>query len=251
MEVSINMSDKVLKDSKSQPYVGNGKKKLPIFKIILGILLTAVITAGGYLLYKGYKVSSDVGLQLNPSDIFQQKQPELKKDSTNKYTSVMIIGVDTREKGNLMNTDTIILATYNYETSDITMVSIPRDFYVRIYPDKTTFGKINSVYAYNEQKKKDSGMDRLKDVIKEMTGIEIQYYGIIDFNGFVELIDAVGGIYVNVENSFTDYQYPKGLGYQTVSFKEGPQTMDGETALKFSRSRHSAHNNEGTDFAIA
>ena len=252
MEVSIQMSDKTLKDSTNYTTAPkSSRKKFPVFKVILGIILVSVITVGGYVLYKGYKVSSDIGLQLKPSNILKPKDPELKKDSTGKNTSVMIVGIDTRDTGNLMNTDTIIVATYNYETKNITMISIPRDFYVRIYPDKSTFSKINSVYAYNEQRKKGSGMDSLRNVVEELTNIEIQYYGMIDYQGFVQLIDAVGGVDVNVENSFTDYMYPKGVGYQTVSFKAGPQTMDGETALKYSRSRHSMNNNEGTDFARA
>jgi LCP family protein required for cell wall assembly len=252
MEVSINMSDKDLRNTRLQPLSSSGKKKkFPIFKVLLGILLVAGITAGGYMVYKGYKVSSDIGFQFKPGNILQPKDPELKKDSTGKYTSVMMVGIDTRDTGNLMNTDTIIVATYNYDTKDLTMISIPRDFHVQVDSNKYWFNRINSVYAVNEQKRKDSGMNALKEVAEDITKIEIQYYAMIDYNGFVELIDAVGGVDVNVDNSFTDYMYPKGNGYQTVSFKAGPQTMDGETALKFSRSRHSMQNNEGTDFARA
>lgn len=251
MEVSINMSDKNLRDVRTQHLKNSSKKKFPIFKVLLGIILVAGITAGGYLIYKGYKISTDVGFQFKPSNILQPKDPELKKDSTGKYTSVMMVGIDTRDSGNLMNTDTIMVATYNYESKDLIMTSVPRDFYVKIFPDRTTFNKINSVFASHEQREKGSGMDGLKSVIEEITNIEIQYYAMIDYKGFVQLIDAVGGVYVNVENSFTDYMYPKGNGYQTVTFKAGPQTMDGETALKYSRSRHSMQNNEGSDFARA
>ena len=83
--------------------------------------------------------------------------------------------------------------------------------------------------------------------------MEIQYYAMINFNGFVELIDAVGGLYINVENSFTDYNYPteEGYGTQTISFKAGPQLMDGDNALKYARSRQSQQNGEGSDYARA
>jgi hypothetical protein len=73
----------------------------------------------------------------------------------------------------------------------------------------------------------------------------------INFKGFVDLIDSVGGVYVNVENSFTDYKYPLGNSYQKISFIAGPQLMDGETALKYARSRHSQQNGEGSDYARA
>jgi len=251
MEVSINMSDKEL--NRRRVPVPMGKKKRPsLLSLLLGVVLVAAVTTGGYLLYKGYKVSSDIGFQFSPGNILQpKKDPELKKDSTGKYTNVMLVGIDTREAGNLMNTDTIIVASYNYETKDVIMISIPRDFHVQTDPKKYWFNRINSVYAINEQRSKGSGLESLKKVVEEITTLEIQYYAMIDYKGFTELIDAVGGIYVNVENSFTDYMYPKGVGYQTVTFKAGPQLMDGDTALKYSRSRHSMHNNEGSDFARA
>ncbi|MDX9738816.1 MAG: LCP family protein [Candidatus Dojkabacteria bacterium] len=253
MEVSINMSDKELAKTKIPRYNGvRTKKKTPWLLVVLAIFLIGGITSGIYLLYKGYKVSSDIGFQFTPTNILKpEAKPELKKDSTGKYTNVLLIGVDTREKGNLMNTDTIIVASFNHDTKDIVMVSIPRDFHVQVNRDKYWFNKINSAYAVNEQKKKDSGLLALRDIVEQMTGMEIQYHAMIDFNGFVQLIDAVGGVYVNVENSFTDYMYPKGSRYETISFKSGPQLMDGTTALKYSRSRHSMHNNEGTDFARA
>ena len=81
-------------------------------------------------------------------------------------------------------------------------------------------------------------------------GLEIQYHAMINFDGFTQLIDSVDGVYVNVQNSFTDYMYPDGNGYQTVSFKKGPQLMDGETALKYARSRKS-QSIEGSDYARA
>lgn len=250
MEVSINMTDKELKSKKIR--TSSPRRRPNILLIILGIILTAGITTGVYLLYKGYKVSTDIGFQFNPGSVLQPKaEPELKKDSTEKYTNVLLVGIDTREKGNLMNTDTIIVASYNHETKNVAMISIPRDFHAQIEKDRIWFNKINSVYSVNEQKNKGSGLEALKYTVEGIVDMEIQYYAMIDYKGFVDLIDAVGGVYVNVENSFTDYMYPKGYGYETVSFKEGPQLMDGTTALKYSRSRHSMHNNEGSDFARA
>jgi LCP family protein required for cell wall assembly len=251
MEVSINMSDKELAKTKI-PRENNGKKKPSVFFIILGVLLVGVITTGVYFLYKGYKVSADIGFQFSPGSVLQPKvEPELEKDSTGTYTNVLLVGIDTREKGNLMNTDTIIVASYNHKTNDVVMISVPRDFHAQIEKDRYWFNKINSVYSVNEQKEKGSGLEALQYTVEGITDMEIQYYAMIDYKGFVDLIDAVGGVYVNVENSFTDYMYPKGTGYETVSFKAGPQLMDGETALKYSRSRHSMHNNEGSDFARA
>jgi len=117
--------------------------------------------------------------------------------------------------------------------------------------DSNWFNKINSVYASAENKKEGSGMMALRKTITEVTGMEIQYHAMVNFKAFVEIIDAVGGIDINVENSFTDYQYPDGYSYKTISFKAGPQTMDGQTALEYARSRKSQDNNEGSDYSRA
>jgi LCP family protein required for cell wall assembly len=119
-------------------------------------------------------------------------------------------------------------------------------------PDLYWFRRINSVYSTYEQKGEGQGLLRLREVVSEITGIEIQYHAMIDFKGFTELIDSLGGINVNVENSFTDYRYPiEPSGNKIVSFEAGPQLMDGTTALEYARSRHSLDNNEGSDFARA
>lgn len=225
------------------------KKKWPLF-LVLGIVL--VILGGlGFLVYKGIILSKNIGFNFNANDIITpQKDPELEKDSSGKYTNLLIVGVDTREKTDLLNTDTLILASYNHESKDIVMISIPRDFNVGINGN-TWFNRINSVYASAEKRTAGSGMMALRKSIEEVTGTEIQYHAMVDFNGFVKIIDAVGGVDINVENSFTDYQYPDGYSYKTISFKAGPQTMDGQTALEYARSRHSQQNNEGSDYSRA
>lgn len=255
MTVSIDMTDKeilpkgpIILDSNS---LKSKKRKHWIF-IPLSILLITILGIGIYFLYKGYKVGEGIGFNFSPGNLIDiKKDPELKKDSTQTYTNILLVGIDTRENSKLLNTDVIILASYNHLTKDIVMISVPRDFYAQVNPDRVGFSKINSAYSINEAKKSDNGLEVLQDIVEDITGMEIQYHAMINFEGFIELIDAVGGVYVNVENSFTDYRYPLGTKYQTVSFKEGPQLMDGETALKYARSRHSQQNGEGSDYARA
>ena len=227
------------------------QKTTKIILIITGILLVIFLSYGGYLGYKAYKAGKQMGFSFNPSDVISQELPKLKKDSTETYTNALIVGIDTRETGNLLNTDTIILASYNHKTNNLIMISIPRDFHVEIDPETYWFNRINSIYSTYEEKGEGEGLLRIREVVTEITGHEIQYHAMIDYKGFVELIDTLGGVDINVENSFTDYMYPERSGYKTVSFQEGPQFMDGKTALEYSRSRHSLHNNEGSDFARA
>jgi hypothetical protein len=87
--------------------------------------------------------------------------------------------------------------------------------------------------------------------VGDLLNLPIQYYARVDFSGFEQIIDKLGGINVTVDTAFTDYAYPTtNYGYQTIKFSTGTQVMDGATALKFARSRH-GNNGEGTDFARA
>lgn len=226
-------------------------KKNPVLRGFIITLLLLFVGAVGYLLWRGTSVTKAIGLNLNPVELIKEAKPELKKDEEGKHTNVLIVGVDSRTGNDISNTDTLIIASYNYKTKNLNMISIPRDFHVEVNPKTKWFGRINSVYASAENQTKGSGFDALQKSVEEVTGLEIQYYALVDFKAFVEIIDAVGGVNINVENSFTDYMYPDGLKYKTVKFVAGPQVMDGKTALIYSRSRHSSMNNEGSDYARA
>jgi LCP family protein required for cell wall assembly len=111
------------------------------------------------------------------------------------------------------------------------------------------YEKINALHAYAEQDHPGEGARRTADALSQFFGVPIDHEIRIDFRGFSELIDAVGGIDVNVERSFTDEQYPTSDDlWTTISFKKGMQHMSGQTALVFVRSRH-GNNGEGSDFA--
>lgn len=136
--------------------------------------------------------------------------------------------------------DTIILARFKKSTKQISLVSIPRDFAVNL--PGLGWGKINNANAYG-------GPDELRDMLEDVLDEPVPYYISIDFSGFANLIDDLGGVDVYVERSFTDTEFPDdNYEYQTISFAEGMQHMDGLTALRFARSRH-GNNGEGSDFA--
>ncbi|EKE06512.1 MAG: putative transcription regulator [uncultured bacterium] len=145
-------------------------------------------------------------------------------------------------------TDTIMIVSIKPSTNDVAFISIPRDLGITI--GNYGFRKINSANAYGEMAQANWGGAYATQIISKEFGIEIPYYIRIDFKAFESIINEVGGVKVNVETSFTDYMYPGIYTYKTISFKKGEQTMDGETALEFSRSRH-GNNGEGSDFARA
>lgn len=220
-------------------------------RIIIGTILITVLAALVCFVYRGYLFTHEFGFRLTPISLITRKQKELRKDSSGEFTNFLLVGLDTRENTGLLNTDTIIIASYNHKSNNINLISIPRDFHVEVREDVNWYVRINSIYSAAEREKRGTGIEELQKSVERVTGKEIQYYAIIEFNAFVEIIDTLGGIDIYVENSFTDHRYPLGIGYQTVSFTAGPQTMDGETALIYSRSRHSLQANEGSDFARA
>jgi LCP family protein required for cell wall assembly len=153
--------------------------------------------------------------------------------------------------------DSIIVANYDIKNNQMTTVSIPRDIWSDTLKDK-----INSAYAYGEAKQKGGGLKLAKAEVSAIIGQPIQYAAVIDFDKFKTLIDYLGGLDVEVSRSFTDKEFPIAgkennlcngdpeyrCRYETISFSKGLTHMDGETALKYVRSRH-AQDSEGSDFA--
>ncbi len=160
---------------------------------------------------------------------------------------VLGIGGAGHEGSNL--TDSILLASIDTETNKIGVVSLPRDL---AYPlGSGRFEKINAVHAYAEQDAPGEGAIRTAQAFSHLLEVPIDHVVRIDFQGFKTFIEAIDGISVNVETSFTDPTYPTTNppnGWKTVSFKKGLQAMNGEQALIFARSRH-GNNGEGSDFA--
>jgi LCP family protein required for cell wall assembly len=137
-------------------------------------------------------------------------------------------------------TDTIILASINTKEKTISMLSIPRDLYVEYNNGKS--GKINSIYEINTIKNnsKEIGMVAIADKVAELTGEKVNFFVNIDFNGFKKVIDVIWGIELTIDKQFVDYQYPDwNWGYKTIVFKKWAWLFDGESALKYARSRHS------------
>lgn len=189
---------------------------------------------------------------LKPISVFSQIINPDGLEKTESRTNALLLGLDQRIEGQYSGvlTDTIIVASYDHKTKEAVMISLPRDLWVPY--DSGSSGKINAAYAYG-------GADLAKSMVEKALGIPIHYYAIIDFEGFRKAIDILGGVDIKVERAFDDYEYPI-LGredvwpeedrYEHLHFDAGWQHMDGERALKFSRSRK-AIGEEGNDFARA
>ncbi len=172
--------------------------------------------------------------------------------------NILFLGIAGANHDGPNLSDTIIVANYNFKTNKATTISIPRDIW-----SPTLRDKINSAYAYGEAKKEGGGFTLARAEVSRIVGLPIQYAAVSDFDKFKGLIDFLGGVDVSVERSFTDKKFPIAgrenddcggddpeylCRYETISFNKGVAKMDGETALKFVRSRN-AEGPEGTDFA--
>ncbi|MFZ1654865.1 MAG: LCP family protein [Candidatus Moraniibacteriota bacterium] len=133
-------------------------------------------------------------------------------------------------------TDTVMLLSLDMKEKRVGLLSLPRDLFAPI-PGTGLSTKLNSLYqiGLNEG----IGMDVLRGSVAEMTGLPIHYTAMIDFDGFERMIDALGGIRVDVTRDISDSRYPgKNYSYETFELKKGWQKLDGKTALKYARERH-------------
>jgi len=166
----------------------------------------------------------------------------------------LLVGVDTRPNdGSTLNTDTIMVLSYNHKTGDIVMISIPRDFFVGVQ-DQGWYTKVNALYSIGENEQKGQGMSVLKEKVQQMTGLELQYFAMIDFTGFQNIVDTMGGVDVEVDESFTGYMEsgkPYPYQWDVYEFTKGTTHMDGATALAYARLRHAYEPDEASDFARA
>lgn len=159
-------------------------------------------------------------------------------------TNFLILGMGGAGHEAADLTDTIMFISLNPLTKDTVLLSIPRDLWVA-----SLRAKINTAYHYG-------GLTAAKTAVTAILGQPVHYAVTLDFAGFTEVIDLVGGIDITVPAAFDDFQYPvpgqetapPADRYEHLHFAAGPQRLDGTTALKYVRSRN-AQGDQGSDFA--
>jgi len=135
-------------------------------------------------------------------------------------------------------TDTIMVASLSMEDNKGLLFSLPRDLYVRIAGYGNS--KLNTVYKIGEAQEENGGGAAISQVLGDILGLNIPYYLKVDFDGFEQLVDELGGVTIEVEQDLYDDKYPTDdKGYEILDIKAGTYTMDGSMALKYSRSRQS------------
>lgn len=244
------------------------KQKTVRKRVYLALIVIFLLSA--LFIYKKFAVYFKPLYQLT-----FEKKIELKK-AEDQRINMLFLGIGGGRHDGPLLTDTMIFASIDPSANRVTLVSIPRDLWVSEINDK-----VNKVYAYNETKENGTGLAQTKKIVSKIVGQKVDYGFRIDFNGFTKGVDMLGGIDVDVERTFEDFAYPISgkendlCGYpdeaiaslsaqiatgsatdynffpcrfEHLYFEKGNVEMDGDTALKFVRSRH-ALGVEGTDFA--
>lgn len=230
-----------------------------IFTLFVGILSAVGAGASYQAASRGVSVFSDVGslfsfaelkrLVWNDGNSGSGQDPFATSDGN---INILFLGIGGEGHDGSQLTDTIILASFNREQGKLGLVSVPRDL---AYPlGGGRYEKINSVNAYEELDHPGEGAARTKDAFAKLFDTRIDRVVKVDFKGFESFIDALDGIDVTVEKTFTDHQFPtedngpNPYKWTSVSFTKGVEHMDGRRALTYARSRHAA-GGEGSDFA--
>ena len=164
----------------------------------------------------------------------QDTAPALKDRVT-----VLLMGVDNRPGQTVARTDTIMLLTVDPQTGSAGMLSLPRDMLVPV-PALNDSVKINTIHVIGEIRNyPGGGPAMLRDTITDLIGYPIDYYVRVNFDGFRQIIDLIGGIDIEVTRDIRDDKFPDdSYGYDPLYIPAGLQHMDGALALKYARVRH-------------
>ncbi|EKN63380.1 transcriptional attenuator, LytR family [Schinkia azotoformans MEV2011] len=210
------------------------RKKSP-FKIGL-ILLTFFIAMIGYGVFQYYTAYISAS---NDNDLPSTSKKNNEDESTFKGVkdlekiNVLLLGVDSLSSEG--RTDTIMIAQYDPETGSAKLASVMRDTYVSIpgYKDN----KINQAYAYG-------GAELVRKTLKENFDIDVQYYAIVNFDGFSNVVDVLSpnGVDIDVEKRM---KYTDRAGGLYINFQPGLQKLNGKELLEYARFRHDAESDFG------
>jgi LCP family protein required for cell wall assembly len=171
---------------------------------------------------EGKPATKEQGKSASRVDHAKKDESKLPQNTSSEPLDVLVLGVDKRagpEDSGFSRSDTIMLVRVTPATGEVKLLSVPRDLYVEVEPGMKE--KINSAYAYG-------GIDQARNVMEKITGVSVDNYVIVDFGGFKEVIDAIGGVKVDVGHNVFPAKWHMG---------EGVQRLGGRKALFYARYR--------------
>lgn len=202
-------------------------KKRTILVIIATLAVSLLICVSAYGIYLIKKAETAVDTAFEPAGNINEDIEPLTDN-----ISILFIGVDDSAERNQSNnnirSDALVLATLNNEDKSIKLVSIPRDTYTFI-PDSGREDKITHAYAYN-------GPSSTIESVETLLEVPVDYYLRMNFDAFIEVIDALGGI--KVEVPYDIIEQDENDSQNAIELKEGIQFLNGSEALALARTRH-------------
>ncbi|HVY67482.1 MAG TPA: LCP family protein [Patescibacteria group bacterium] len=234
---------------------GRGKrilKRTLLAVVLLIIILGAAVALRAANLSQKIFVGQKTTFIGKLADLFRGSDSQKLVGEDLGQINVLLLGIGGEGHDGPYLSDTMIVAQIRPDLGEVVLISIPRD-YLADLPDGWGQQKINAAFSYGYTKNHDwnEGGQAAIQAVEKLTGLQIPYFAVLDFSGFKQAIDEVGGVDVHVDRTFTDYSYPNDAtgGYlPPLTFTAGDQHMNGTTSLEFARSRH-ADGPEGSDFA--
>ncbi len=226
------------------------KKKSAAGKIIIFVIELLVLVALLGVLWFVLKGTGNEGVKtidINESEIEITIPEEVKENETMKgYRNVALFGVDSRTGAlsSKTRTDTIMIASINLETSEVKLVSIYRDTYLNQMGNSQNYGKCNAAYAYG-------GAEQAIKMLNANLDMDITDFMTVGFEGVRDIVDALGGIYISVEEDelahINNYQSMMVTTMDDISSftpitETGLQKIDGLQAVAYCRVRYTAGN---------
>lgn len=207
------------------------RKKPNWFLRIMVFMLVGIFVFGAYILYNVLGAFSDTQYELARGDKSDKREQAVDTDDP---VSLLIMGIDERpDKQDVGRPDVLMVVTVNPEDKSAKILSIPRDTLTYI-PAIGKEDKINHAYSLAEVQQPGTGIESTITTVEELLDIPIDYFAKINFDGFVEIIDTLGGVDVNVERAFKQKAFDGG---EEIYFEEGPAHLNGKEALAYVRMR--------------
>ncbi|MFC5467136.1 LCP family protein [Cohnella suwonensis] len=226
-------------------------KKIRWGRLIAVVIVAIIVALAGYVAYLYFGSYKPNLAKIAKREDGKSASAPLTKEqrAQEKPIAIAILGLDNRPETGSMNTDVLMVAAFNPITKTATVMSIPRDSDLNL--DDYKRHKANGYYAafYSQARKSKDyegeaipayARDQTRKMLSEFAGIPIDYTAVIDFQGFVDVVDALNGVNVTVDK---DMRYVDTADGTNIDLTKGEKTLNGEQALGFVRYRKS---NRGT-----
>lgn len=209
-----------------------------IMRSLMVLFVLAVLAGGVYLAVVWKQVDDTLGKMTGDEPELTEDQEQAKPSPKEEPVTILLFGLDAREAMRSLNTDVIMVVSLNPEQKQGTVVSIPRDMAMK--PTGYREDKANQFYAISRRygEDKPGGPDGLvKAMFGELLDVRVDHLVVVDFKAFADIVDALGGIDVDVD---MDMCYIDTVDGTNIRLKKGRQVLNGKEALDFVRYRQSS-----------